>query len=189
MKPQDGPTLLDSMRSILDFFSKIAQLLQTADEYLTQEKKLTGTTTQRATGETSKSLSQPRQWLPNYLARFFSTEDPHIVAFVSIILVDRPGDKFTIPFTEPLLSAGWIRFEEPTELKGIPWWWGKMACWTNHPRDGSMHHHIATFEQTQEYKYLEQHCLALPLVDFASSELLVEKVLDPLVNSLPSSSF
>lgn len=181
----DGPALMEALQGVQQLYAQVALLLRTADEHLVGEARLAGMGWSRATGEGSASMNDPAGWLPSYVARFFYTEDPHVIAFVSVCLVDRPGDRFVRPFTEPLVSAGWVRFEAPAPRPWRAFWWAKMPHWTDHPRDGTMSRSTGLAGQPDANGAVEQRCLALPLVEISTTQQLIRRVLEPMVATLP----
>ena len=167
-----------------------AALLKTAEGWLTDEERgfepLCGSV---ALSYGTASIHHPGRWLPHMAFRFFRPEpnDQHRVAFVSVILCPRTPDKHERDFEEPIVTAGWFRFAEPCE-KFTAYWWSGMATWFDIDRDGTLGSWRADPGDTCESGTTEQHVLAVPLVEVTSSDVLVERVLKPLVGSLQGGS-
>jgi len=181
----DGPAMLNALRDVQRLNQQVAQLLKTAEQYLVAESNLRSVKGTRAAGRGSTSLNDPIAWTPGYAARFLLTPDPHIITFVSVVLVDRPNDSFARPFTEPLVSAGWLRFESAVDPNWRHWGWAKMAHWTDHPPDGTMSDRVIPKPQQDESGCSRQRCASLPLVSVRSAPQLIEGLLEPLLASLP----
>ncbi len=181
-----GADLLEALRGVQRLHGEVATLLRAADEYLVGKKEFRTTNTFRAASDASKSWADPHGWSPNFAARFyFVPMNPKIVAFASVCLVDRPSDWFANPFTEPLVSAGWVRFSTKVSRPFKAWGWGKMCHWTAHPRDGTPSNREIPQGEEGSGTAVEERCLTLPLVDITSTPDLVARLLDPMVATIP----
>jgi len=182
----NGPDIHEAMLSVRRFHQQVALLLRTADGHMLGERGFKPLCGASALAYGSASIHHPDQWMPNLAFRFYTRErSPEIVTFVSAILCPRGADSHVRRYTEPLVSAGWVRFAAaPASWNG--YWWAGMITWTDVPRDGTLSHWRAEEGSPDKNGSLEQRCLGVPLVEITTTEGLVSRVLEPVVESLAS---
>ncbi len=186
MNPQDGPALYSALKQVRAFHESVALLLRTADGWLGQhERALAAIHRSTALYGGTASLDQPGAWLPHLAFRYYAVPSaPDVVAFVSVIMCPRHPGGHARPFTEPLVSAGWMRFTTvPDPFRS--YWWAGMLTWSDVPRDGTVAAWAAPDPASADHDMVESRVLGVPLVRLADSVALVSEVLAPLVDSLP----
>lgn len=181
-----GKEMMAALTWAQDFHHQVASLLETAEGYLVS-RGLKGQHSTQALGSGSKSLDEPRSWMPNYAVRFAHPADPNVIFFVSVLMVARPGDSFKfVDFTEPLACSGWIRFPGPVPIPFTDWWWAKLPHWRVRAHDGSITRWTAPTEAERDSGSIEQAVLAFRLAKLGSSADLIERVVDPMIASFNS---
>lgn len=179
MSDRAGPRMWEAMRSIRALHRQVAALLGDATEHLAR----TGYPRLPVSPVASLSytLERPHRWLPPAVCVFHGHPTRADAAcFVSVLLAPRGPEHHARPFTEPLLSVGWLRFDRPVTTKGLVKY---EMCWpilnADVDRDGTW----ATGERIAlaPPSVVDQACMARPLVDVDSTATLVRDALEPLI--------
>jgi hypothetical protein len=187
MTDHAGQDLYKALMDVRALHEQVALLLRTADAYLTDKgrgfKPMSGST---AAAEGSASIHHPELWQPHTVFRFYRppVDAEHVAAFVSVLLCPLAAERQKVDFTEPLVSAGWVRYPGPVADANI-YWWSRLATYTQNARDGvAQHHWISEDGTSSRHGNIEQRCFALPLMQVENSSILVGEVLKPLIASL-----
>jgi len=173
-----GTEIRVALESIRRLHRQIALLLQSADVYLTDSRGYAlASNVCRDYG--SAIVDNPDEWMPNVVFRFYrptSADAASTLTFISVILCPRFPESHAVTYTEPLVSAGWARFESPPAFDAKRYFWASVITDAPVPRDGTV------FRSRGEgsKRCVEYGCFAVPLVQIAGTDDLVARVLDPL---------
>lgn len=181
------------IQEILKLNRQISDLLGTCDSFMSEKHwKTVGTS--RIMDEMSTSLFNPEKWYPNVLVKFYkSNKHPHLLLFISIMLFDR--DKEYNNFTEPLIAAGWFDYGITNNFEGLwDYWHGRCHGFMDAPKhDGTLH----TFTFSSECKkwkkgrgtaFRSASSFAWPLVTITNAEELKNKIIDHLLDNIPTNN-
>jgi hypothetical protein len=176
--------IVEGFRTMRVFCNEAAKMLKTADGMM--EEGGWTPTNNKVVGYSSK-VFDPDWWLPTVLHRYYErVECPHILAYVAILLDDLEND--TSRISESLLTAGSIdyghgnkRDKNLTDLICLQHLWNK-----NSKDDGTLH--IADGKEIWEDETpagsVSVKTFAYPLDEILSSEVLKEKIIQPLLKIL-----
>lgn len=180
-----GVDIHRAVSSIRQLHRQVALLLQSADQYLVDERGY-AIMVNACRDYGSANVDSPDEWMPNLVFRFYKPKpaDASVVAFVSVILCPRAPEAHAVPYTEPIVSAGWVRFAEPPNgFDAKRYFWASIITEARVPRDGTVHR--ARGEGTKAC--LEYGCFAVPLVSIGGTDDLVGRVLDRLCKEIGGS--
>jgi hypothetical protein len=190
--------LVSQMRKLC---TQISLLLRTGDS-LMGEADWSPATGNSITSGNSTNLHSPRQWIPQYLYRFYQNSEnyPHLQTFLSVILDDRDNNDPNITINGPLLTAGCFDWGKGNEIKQVHNWHCVFHCWLparadSGPKerqdDGSIVHFnlkgdpdFSSFIDRHELPYERVSTMGLPLVDISDSESLKNKLISPLLSGI-----
>lgn len=177
MTPERGPSALQALRSVRAFYTEISRLIRTADHWVGVETgwRPIGSAVLR---DLSYQLGLPDRWQPEAVDRWYSTHDPHVAAYLAVLLLPRDA---ALRFDEPLFTSGWVRMVQPVVSEVPARWLSYFAMWNDVPYDGTFH----DVQLSEPYGRQAQRFAARPLFDLASTEDLVRMVLQPLVAEVP----
>ncbi len=185
----DGHGIYEALVGVRELHRQVSRLLGSADAYLTEEPrslhKYVGST---ALAYGTASLKQPHKWMPDIAFRYYTTpKADDIVIFVAVLMCPRSANNAPWKFTEPLVTSGWVRLNSPAPRKFSSYGWCKMITWTDWPRTGAPLSHWV-LPPGEESTSKEQRCLAVPLIEVTDTDVLVERVLDPLIEAVVEST-
>lgn len=137
----------------------------------------------------SYALHHPERWYLRWATRFYLPETPEgekaaitRLPFVSIHFASDHDTKVE----EPLVSAGWLLYHKPMEVKEAEHSWDYWMC--KYYFLGNPHPDIKGWHGTGQSQWKENlkgsETFVVPLYDIASSEKLEELVLQPLLSRL-----
>ena len=135
----------------------------------------------------SYALHYPERWYLRWAMRFYLPEIPEgekaaitRLPFVSIHFASDHDTKVE----EPLVSAGWLLYHKPMEVKEAKRSWDYWMC--KYYFLGNPHPDLKGWHGTGQSQWKENlkgsETFVVPLYDIASSEKLEELVLRPLLN-------
>lgn len=178
----NGPEIYKALQSVGRLHGHVSTLLHFAVDALSGSAgftRLQKDSTAIAGG--SSALNKPHKWMPEAAFQFLRHPDrPRHAVFVSVVLCPY---KAHVPFTEPLVSAGWVKFAtdvRPAKWGGGDYRWARMITWAPGERDGRPIRWTVDWEKEK----VEECCLAKPLVLIQDEATLVYEILAPLVRSL-----
>jgi len=178
----DSADLNRVINQVRDFFEEISKLLLTADALMSKGgwNPMNGNT---CTSELSYSLNTPRQWMPNYLCRFYRHRDyPSLLPCVSVILGAIDDDPKLVQ--EPLVSGCLFDYGKDNIVKD----WGMRYCnwhiYTSNRKDDGTICAVDPRSTWPEEKSLAHKLssFALPLLSIIDSNSLRESVIDRISN-------
>lgn len=138
-----GPDIYTALLSVRRLHQQVALLLRTADAHMVGEEGFQALCGATALADGTSSIHQPDKWLPNTAFRYYQRKGAEdIVAFASVIMCPRGPEHHKLGWTEPLVSAGWLRLAEPV-TKWNQYGWANMIVWTDVPRDGTLSRWVA----------------------------------------------
>ncbi len=134
----------------------------------------------------SYSLSNPERWYMRWASRFYLPTIPEgdkelieHIAFVSIHLTSDHDTKVE----KPLVSAGWLLYEKPMDIKEATNSWDYWMCkywfYDKSARGPSEWHKTGKSAKVKNLRGTET--FAVPLFDVISSDKLNELVINPLM--------
>lgn len=181
----EGRNIYQAVDQVRTLCAEIALLLSTAETFLVHADWVPVKVPPAAGGSTS--MEYPRRWVPESVHRFLKhAEHKGLLAFVSVVLenLDQPS-----LLEEPLVSAGWIDFGD-----SVPsWWYPDMSRWHLYNFKGSSDGTANVFTPNEKFgrkarEEVHRACtLGVPLVAISNADALEERIIRPLLASLPGS--
>jgi len=195
----------ESFRNITTFFEEIATILRDCDRQMGEEGYTIFYNRNKnlAVHGMSKSLENPKGWIPSYVGRAYVSEDDFDdnsytnIKFISLFLRYESGGTHNVEMITniPLIVAGVIIPNESTEFKFNSWmtksWFWALEFdedeenedkWVNSDakEDGTV---IEFFNANPEewYNIKELRTFAYPLEDIKNTSILKEKIIDKLI--------
>lgn len=181
---ESGKEITQAIKGFRAFHKQVALLLTTATDELQQ----CGweTVASIATADTSALLGYAEWWMPHYAFRFLTNPGhPGKMAFITVIL-DHIEDPDAVE--EPIVSAGWMKFDKDKPTKDdIYYWYAKIHLWVDGRKDNgtwttatpdSLPSDLGTMP------FREFNSFAIPLMDAQTSDDLVQKIVQPLLDGI-----
>lgn len=178
---EDGENIVKLNEEIGKIYKQISLLLKTTDELMDQEgwkgyKKV-------VSYDSSLSLDYPEKWFPHILFRFYINDEiPHLLAFISILLMDDIYENYEIDINEPIITAGHFNFGEGNDV-GANWeyWYAKcFGYYGNKQSDkGIINRTVADWEEDWDGKFYFQtyKCFGLPLTSITNMSEIESKII------------
>lgn len=191
---KQGQELLAFVQEIRTLSTQLADLLGAADKLMADDSWERATAQNVAYDSSSQSLDQPKKWFPYQVFRFYRQTDGFVIAFVSLLLDhDRKAEH---KINEPLVTAGWFEFtsEAPISVANDKLWWARFHGYMKDRRDdGSIMRVCPRLEWSGDYRLdwypFERACsLGVPLAEISSAAQLQERVVNPLLAGIRSST-
>ncbi len=183
---EDGANIIQIFHGVERIYSQIALLLNTVDEIMGNEgwkgfKKV-------VSYGSSLSLDYPERWFPHILLRFYKHEaNPHLLAFVSILLTDDIEEYYEVEINEPLITAGYFDYGESNEV-GNNWdyWYAKCFGYygENPDANGIVYGTKTDWEDDWNDKFHFQSfkCFGLPLISITNATDVETKIVQRLIS-------
>ena len=182
----EGRKVHQAVDQVRTLCAEIALLLSTAEAFLVHADWVPEKVSPAAGGSTS--IDYPRKWVPESVHRFLRhSEHKGLLAFVSVVLENLEQPSL---LEEPLVTAGWIDFGD-----SVPdWWYPDISRWHlyNPKRSNDGTANVFTpnenFARKAREEVLRACTLGAPLVAITNAEALEERIIRPLLASLPGSA-
>ena len=184
-----GKQILDSTRNFRKYLKDIGQLLSTAEEMLAIHGFKAGNYYQAVSKKETADIRWPDWWLPQDAFRFLPYEkNVRLLVVISVIMDDINNPE---SLEQPIVSAAWYKYkDESSEYNWNVSFSRNILKSERFPLDGKIKD-LST-EQITPPSEIEggalAYCkaLAIPLVEIDTPEKIEEKIITPLLESLPS---
>lgn len=180
----EGRNVFQAVDQVRTLCKEIGLLLRTAETQFARHGWIC--TNKSAAAGLSRSIESPEKWVPESVHRFMENgRFKGVLAFVAVILED-PHPSARIE--EPLVSGGWIEFAQ-TEF-----WYADMSRWhLYNPKrsdDGRANEFRpgGGFDARAQEGVARACTLGVPLVSITNADGLEQRIVAPLLSSLPGSS-
>lgn len=183
---ENGENIVKLHEEIGKIYKQISLLLKTTDELMDQEgwkgyKKV-------VSSGSSLSLDYPEKWFPHILFRFYTNDEiPHILAFISILLMDDIYENYEIDINEPLITAGHFNFGEGKEVgDNLKYWYAKCFGYygNNQNDEGIINGTVADWNEDwkDKFNFKSYKCFGLPLTSITNISEIESKIIHQLIS-------
>lgn len=180
---KDGENAIQLIRQMKILYREISLVLQTADKYMEEHdwKSKSGNTSVTW----SYHIAYPDWWIPQDIFRFYCKEGlEHLLPFISVILFDRDNEA---KLSQPLLSAGFFDYEKGNDISIWEYWYAHLHInQDSYEIDGKLRQLI--LKDSDTYPFKKAYSLAIPLMDIANSQSLVDRIIEPLLDGIGEAS-
>lgn len=183
--------IVDGFRTLREFCRQVALLLTTADT-LMQERGWESRLGSRALGYQSKSIKEPKFWLPSFFGRFYKTQKyAHLLPFISVLIENLKNPKL---INEAMITAGWVDYGVGNKCGVWKPWFCRWHLWmTDREDDGQLHKQDPRKEWKRWSKsvpegVVEGVTFGYPLDVIVSAQALEEKIVERLDRELNTPS-
>jgi hypothetical protein len=183
---KDRGAILRLFKQMRQVCEQVSLLLRTADEQMIEaDWKSEGST---AIAELSYSISNPAEWIPIFVFRFYKhKESPNRLAYVSVLLNDHWYGEYTIK--EPFVTAGFFDYGKDEVKNNWEYWYARCYGYLSEARNLKADGQPLQFDNTMlptdvQGKFKSGMVFALPLASIANAEDVESQVTDKLLNLL-----
>lgn len=182
-----GEQIVQALQSVRAFHTSVAKLLNVATSTIAEHGWAVPSRTAACGSNGSKSASNPRYWMPEDGFQFYRNKaNRAYLAFVAVIFDDAKNPDLV---TEPITSAGWLRFtnDGPGALGECyaPWCRTALIAGGSTNTSGQWRDVEASLIPYHTYYQIESaRVMACPLMSIGSEEDLTRRIVEPLLNEL-----
>ncbi len=180
-----GNELLESIKSVRNFFGDISQLLMTADGIMSEEswEPMWGSS---CLGDMSYHVSLGHKWMPREAWRPYKNTEtyPNVIVIITVFLDDYQRE---YKLSEPVVAGSYFVFPQgqTEDTIGLDFWHTRCLGWCTVNFDGTPDS-VDTYKPEWKATYGWDHMevFGWPLVEITKESLLKERIIDPLLQMI-----
>jgi hypothetical protein len=179
-----GKQILAGLKETRIFFEQVSLLMRTVDVQLFEKEWVNALKTNpKRSSDISSDLNQPQKWMPRMVSRLYINPDKNNIIVYAGVLLD--AETAWKGFDEPWLTGGLFKYLPGKNVMDNPFIeWIDAHLVDEHNADGKFYRFSWKKADVGEDGEYYRSTMALPLIEFQSTDDLTTKIIEPLMNEI-----